>query len=202
MTRARGVILDRDGTLIDMVRDEEGGFLTPAFHPAQLRLLPGVVDGLQLLRDAGFLFALATNQPGPAKGQYSLAAMTRTNAALVELLAAQGVTLSAVEACTHHPEGGPGGDPRLIGPCDCRKPQPGMLLSAMARTGLAPGDTWMVGDSSADLGAGRAAGVRVGLLFTTRDRCDLCPLRGGPPGSPDLVAARFDDLARAIIAAD
>ncbi len=66
-----GVILDRDGTLIDVVRDDETGTVSVAFHPDQLRLLPGVVEGLKLLAAAGYGFALATNQPGPAKGQIS-----------------------------------------------------------------------------------------------------------------------------------
>jgi D-glycero-D-manno-heptose 1,7-bisphosphate phosphatase len=196
----RGVILDRDGTLIDMVRDDDHGVVCPAFHPSQLRFLPGALEGLALLRDAGFVLSLATNQPGPAKGQYSVAAVERTNGALQALLAAQGIELRAVEACIHHPEGGPGGDPQLIRACECRKPRPGMLLSAMARCGLQPENTWMVGDSRADLDAGRAAGVRVGLLYTTVDRCELCPLRGQAPGRPDLVRPRLDELARGIIA--
>jgi D-glycero-D-manno-heptose 1,7-bisphosphate phosphatase len=194
----RGVILDRDGTLIDMVRDEEGGAYTPAFHPAQIRFLPGVLEGLAALRDAGFVLCLATNQPGPAKGQYSAAAVERTQRALADLLAGHGVVLAAVEACLHHPEGGPGGDPALVGPCECRKPKPGMLRSAMQRTGLVASRTWMVGDSRADLEAGRAAGVRVGLVYST-ERCELCPLRDGPPGQPDVVAPSFERVARAII---
>src|SRR5258706_6770578 len=101
-----GVILDRDGTLIDVVRDEETGTVSVAFHPDQLRLLPGVIEGLRALAAAGYGFAIASNQPGPAKGQYSALAVERTNRALVDLLAASGITVAVVEVCLHHPVGG------------------------------------------------------------------------------------------------
>src|SRR5215469_7578302 len=121
MTRL--AILDRDGTIIDVVRDEETGAISVAFHPKQLRLLTGAVEGMRALQDAGFTLAMATNQPAPAKGQFSADAVRATNAALVEKLAAQGVRIAAVEVCMHHPEGGEGGDPALAVACDCRKPK-------------------------------------------------------------------------------
>lgn len=195
-----GVILDRDGTLIDVVRDEETGVVAVAFHPDHVRLLPGVVEGLKALAGAGFGFALATNQPGPAKGQYSAAAVERTNRALVEMLAAAGVELPVVEVCFHHPQGGPGGDAQWVGECACRKPKPGLLLSAMARAGFDPARSWMIGDSASDVLAARGAGVRAALVFAT-NRCEICPLRGGPSVQPDLVAANFAELAAAIVAA-
>ena len=77
-----GILLDRDGTLIDVVRDEETGTVSVAYHPSQLRLLPGVVSGLRALAQAGFVFGIASNQPGPALGQISRAAVERTNWAL------------------------------------------------------------------------------------------------------------------------
>ncbi|MEO7038241.1 MAG: HAD family hydrolase [Polyangiaceae bacterium] len=193
-----GVILDRDGTLIDVVRDEETGSVSVAFHPDHLRLLPGVIDGLKALAGAGFGFALATNQPGPAKGQYSEAAVERTNRALAELFAAEGIELSVIEVCLHHPVGGPGGDPKWLGECGCRKPKPGLLLNAIARAGFDPARTWMVGDSASDVQAARAANVRAALVFPT-NRCEICPLRGGPSVQPDLVASNFAELASAII---
>src|SRR6202041_1694204 len=106
----RVAILDRDGTIIDVVRDEETGAVTVAFHPDQLRLLSGAVEGMRALQDAGFVLAIATNQPAPAKGQFSADAVRRTNDALVAMLAKQGVRIAALEACMHHPEGGAGGD--------------------------------------------------------------------------------------------
>jgi D-glycero-D-manno-heptose 1,7-bisphosphate phosphatase len=195
----RVAIFDRDGTIIDVVRDEETGSITVAFHPHQLRLLTGAVEGMRILQRAGFAIAIATNQPAPAKGQFSAAAVERTNAALVARLEAEGVTVSALEACMHHPEGGPGGDASLVRDCDCRKPRPGMLQNIIARLGADPGASWMIGDGSGDLEAGRAAGCKTALVFA-KNRCELCPLRGGPEGlRPDVHGPTLTELARAIL---
>jgi D-glycero-D-manno-heptose 1,7-bisphosphate phosphatase len=197
---ARGAILDRDGTLIDFHRDADLGAVVSAFHPAQLRLLPGVVEGLRALRDAGFVLAIATNQPGAAKGQVPEAAIRRTNRALVELLGAQGIVIAQVASCLHHPDGGPGGDAALARTCDCRKPAPGMLVGLCRDLGLAPAESWMLGDGAVDVEAARRAGMRAGLVLDTR-RCELCPLRegGGHGAAPHRVAARFDALVAAIL---
>jgi D-glycero-D-manno-heptose 1,7-bisphosphate phosphatase len=197
----RLALLDRDGTLIDVVRDEETGVITTAFHPSQIRLLDGVVEGLQMLVEAGYLLAIATNQPGPAKGHFSRAAVEATNAALVAELGKLGIPIARVAACMHHPDGGPGGDPSLIGPCACRKPKPGLLNELMQGLGGSKERTWMIGDSTADIEAARAAGVRSGLLFAD-NRCELCPLRNGPTSRPDLHAAKLSALIRAILASD
>lgn len=200
MTAMRpGIILDRDGTLIDVVRDEETGVISVAFAPSQLRFLPGVIDGLTLLRDAGFAFAIATNQPGPAKGQFSAEAVHRTHHALVAALAEAGITIASVEVCWHHPTGSPHGAAELIGPCDCRKPKPGLLLRALQNAELDPLTSWMIGDSPVDVEAAHHAHVRSALVFA-QSRCELCPLRHGAPLIPDVVAPRFDDVARRILA--
>jgi D-glycero-D-manno-heptose 1,7-bisphosphate phosphatase len=199
--KARLALLDRDGTIIDVVRDEETGTITTAFHPNQLRLLDGVIEGLRALVDAGYVLAIVTNQPGPAKGHFSRDAVERTNAALVAELAAQGIPIAKVAACMHHPDGGAGGDPSLVGPCACRKPKPGLLLESMQALGATPETTWMIGDSLADVEAARAAGVRAGLLFAD-NRCELCPLRSGPTTVPDCHAAKLPALVRAILQRD
>jgi D-glycero-D-manno-heptose 1,7-bisphosphate phosphatase len=200
------VILDRDGTLIDVVRDEETGTVSVAFHPDHLRLLPGVIEGLKLLVGAGYGLAIATNQPGPAKGQISATAVERTNQALLSMFAEQGIEIAALEVCFHHPSGGPGGDVRWVGECTCRKPKPGLLLNCIERASFDVARTWMIGDSASDIEAAQAAHVRSALVFAL-NRCELCPLRSGPPAPasdglrPELVAARFDDLVKAILAA-
>ncbi|WP_437960918.1 HAD-IIIA family hydrolase [Sorangium sp. So ce119] len=194
-------MLDRDGTLIDVVRDPELGVVVTAFHPDQIRVLPGVIEGLRRLSDAGFLLAIATNQPGAAKGQVPWTAIERTNRALVDGLREAGVAIAALAACPHHPEGGPGGDPALIGPCACRKPEPGMLTSIARDLDLDVAASWMIGDAPSDVAAARAAGMRAGLLLDRR-RCELCPLRGEAElPCPDRAAPRLDLLAAEILAA-
>lgn len=192
------IILDRDGTLIDVVRDEETGVISVAWSPAQLRFLPGVLTGLALLKAAGFGFAIATNQPGPAKGQFSQEAVLRTHHALVAALAEAGIAISSVEVCFHHPVGSPDGPAELRQDCACRKPKPGLLLRALRSGDFDPKSSWMIGDSPTDVDAARSAGLRSALVFA-QNRCELCPLRSGSPSVPDVVAPRFDEVARRIV---
>jgi len=197
----RGIIVDRDGTLIDFYRDGSLGVVTPAFHPSHVRLLPGVISGLHALRDAGYVFAIATNQPDAAKGGLPREAIERTNQRLVEVLAAEGIEVATLRACLHHPEGGPGGDPSLIRTCDCRKPKPGLLERIIEELDLDRAASWMIGDTAADLGAAHGAGVRMAMVMQI-ERCELCQLVGVPLGGleePALRAPTLDELATAIL---
>lgn len=191
--RRAGIVLDRDGTIVDHHRDAELGVIEAAFHPSQLRFLPGAIEGLEKLAKAGVPLAIATNQPGAAKGQYPASAIERTNGALVEMLKARGIAIARVETCLHHPEHGPA--------CACRKPAPGMLIAIAEALDLDVGASFMIGDSAADVGAAKAAGMRSALLADPR-RCELCPLRDiASELKPDLAAPRLDRLADLVLVA-
>jgi D-glycero-D-manno-heptose 1,7-bisphosphate phosphatase len=209
-SKRKAVVLDRDGTLIDFVRDEETGFVTTAFHPSQVRLLPGVPGALAALQEAGFLLAIATNQPGPAKGHFSRQAVHRTNEELVAQLRARGVQIACVKTCMDHPVGGPGGDAELVRNSTRRKPEPGMLLEIGEEHDLDLAASWMIGDTFDDVRAGVAAGMQTALLLLS-NRCELCPNRrpiGQPCGgakasaSPRLVAESLTALADRILDLD
>ena len=80
---------------------------------------------------------------------------------VVALLAEGGIALDDWRYCFHHPDGT---DAALRGTCDCRKPAPGMLLDAAAAHDVDLHASWMIGDSSADIAAGRAVGARTILV--------------------------------------
>jgi D-glycero-D-manno-heptose 1,7-bisphosphate phosphatase len=178
--------LDRDGVLVEVLRDSELGVLYSAFHPDQLRPTRDAVGAVQNLRALGFECIVVSNQPGPAKGHFPLAQIDRMNARLQELF-----HLDAVYSCPHHPEGGPGGDPTLIKNCECRKPRPGMILQAARERGIDLAGSVMIGDSLDDIRAGKAAGVRTILL--NGGRCELCPNRGEAGTTPDATVQSLPD---------
>jgi D-glycero-D-manno-heptose 1,7-bisphosphate phosphatase len=137
--RRRVALIDRDGTIIvDKV------YLS---DPDGIEFAPGAIEGLKLLRDAGFALVLITNQSGIARGYFDAATLERIHGRLRSMLAAEG--LEALYFCPHGPDDG----------CDCRKPKPGMINKAMRDLGFRPDEAVVIGDSDADMGAAAAAGV-------------------------------------------
>jgi D-glycero-D-manno-heptose 1,7-bisphosphate phosphatase len=153
--------LDRDGVLNELVADPASGIPESPLKPADVRLIEGAATAAARLQQAGFVLVCVTNQPAAAKGVVSATQLLAVHARVVELLAAAGVTLAASRLCLHHELGIV---PELSWPCACRKPAPGMLLDAAARLGLDLAASWMVGDTDADVLAGRAAGCGTVLL--------------------------------------
>jgi D-glycero-D-manno-heptose 1,7-bisphosphate phosphatase len=148
------VFLDRDGTLIEdlhYLRD-----------PEAVRLLPGVAPALRRLNDAGILAVVATNQSGIARGRLTLAEYQATQRRLDELLAAEGARLDAHYHCPHLPE--------LTGPCDCRKPGPGLYREAARELEIDLAAAWWVGDRLRDLAAARLFGGKGALVLSGSGR--------------------------------
>jgi D-glycero-D-manno-heptose 1,7-bisphosphate phosphatase len=148
----RLALLDRDGTII-----VDKGYLK---DPDGIEFARGAIEGLRLLRDASFTLAVITNQSGVARGFFDAATVERIHGRLQSLLAAQGLRLEAIYYCPHGPEEH----------CDCRKPRPGMMLSAMRDLGFRPDATVFIGDSDADMQAALAAGVR-GVRVASASQC-------------------------------
>ena len=139
----RAAFLDRDGVINQaVVRD---GKPYPPQSREQLVVLPGVPDALAKLRHAGYLTLVVTNQPDVARGGISKQAVEEINAALGEMLA-----LDAIYVCWHDD----------ADRCNCRKPQPGLLLDAAREHNVDLGQSFMIGDRWRDVVAGQRAGCR------------------------------------------
>ena len=112
------VFLDRDGTI-----NEEVSYL----HKVEdFRFLPGVVEGMKRLYDSGFSLVVLTNQAGIGRGYYTEKDAENVHCFMREALAKEGVTLSGIYYCPHHPEAIP---PYKVD-CPCRKPKAGLFYQA------------------------------------------------------------------------
>jgi D-glycero-D-manno-heptose 1,7-bisphosphate phosphatase len=143
-----GVFMDRDGTLI-----HDPGHLT---EPEKVELLPGAAAAVRRLNGAGLPVIVVTNQSVIARGLAPASKVEGGNARMLELLAAEGASVVAVYYCPHHPD--------FSGPCECRKPLPGMLVRGAREHGIDLKRSYMIGDSPTDIEAGAAAGARTILV--------------------------------------
>lgn len=191
MSGSPAAFLDRDGVLNDVVPDPRTGTDESPLHPDDVRLMPGVGAAILELAAAGYVLVQVSNQPAAAKGHVSVEQLRAVQDRVEELLAVDGVRLDDARLCLCHPDGVV---PDLAGPCNCRKPAPGMLLDAARELNLDLGRSWMFGDGSADVGAARAAGCRVALVEHPRTAH-----RRQDAGEPDLKAATLPDAVRLLV---
>lgn len=177
------VFLDRDGTLnheVDHLNEVN-----------QLRLHDGAAAAVRCLNRSGTLAVVVTNQPVIARGELTAAGLGTIHARLDTLLGAEGAYLDRIYHCPHHPERGFAGEVEALKiDCDCRKPATGMIDAACRDLAIDRARSWMVGDSSVDIEAGRRSGLKTILVRTGHAGTD-----GRHATQPDYV---MTDLAEAV----
>jgi D-glycero-D-manno-heptose 1,7-bisphosphate phosphatase len=159
------VFLDRDGVINrdrpDYVRRWE-----------QFEFLPGALEALRDLAQERLPVLVVSNQSAVGRGFMSSSDLEEINARMLEAVTAAGGRIDGTYYCPHAPREG----------CACRKPAPGLLLTAMRRFGLDPGRSCLVGDSIADMLAAQEVGIPSILVLTGRGQEALVDprLRGCP----------------------
>jgi D-glycero-D-manno-heptose 1,7-bisphosphate phosphatase len=149
--QAKAVFIDKDGTLIKDVPYN--------IDPDRIELMPGAREAAHSLHTAGYKLIVISNQSGVARGYFEERALGAVENRLRELLAP--VPLMGFYYCPHHPEG-------RIAPyaqiCDCRKPAPGLILSAAKKHAIDLAQSWFIGDILNDIEAGHRAGCKAVLV--------------------------------------
>lgn len=139
------VFLDRDGTLV-----EEVNYLSDL---EDLRIFSFAVDSLELLKRHGYLIVVVTNQSGIGRGIFPESEMHAIHEHIGTELAG---LIDRFYFCPHEPDDG----------CECRKPNTGMIKRACEDLGIEIAGSWMVGDKSLDVEAGKNAGLTTILVRT------------------------------------
>lgn len=152
------VLLDRDGVLNSNL--DRG-----VRRPADWVWLPGARTAVRILACQGIRLMVVTNQANIGRGTLSIAELTVIHRVMVRGLRAARLGLDDILYCPHRPEDH----------CPCRKPQPGLIRTAMRRAGASPAATVLIGDHESDIAAGAAGGC-----WTIHVRCG----RGQPPADP------------------
>ena len=159
------VLFDRDDTLVADVPYNG--------DPRLVRPMPGAVEALQRVRALGIPVGVVSNQSGIGRGLITAEQVAAVNERVGQLLG----PFDVWEVCPHVAEDR----------CACRKPQPGMLLSAARRLGVDPARAVYIGDIGADMTAATAAGCR-GILVPTGITLPA-EVRAAPAVAADITEA-------------
>ena len=151
--KRKAIFLDKDGTLIPDVPYN--------VNPDLITLKDGVIEGLKLLKAKGYIFVVISNQAGIARGYFKPADLEGVQKKLDFLLNKENVEIEGYYFCPHHPHGKVA---EYAISCDCRKPEPGMILKASQDLDLNLEKSWMIGDILNDVEAGNKAGCKTVLL--------------------------------------
>jgi D-glycero-D-manno-heptose 1,7-bisphosphate phosphatase len=162
------VLMDRDGVL--NVEDPGGGFV---LSPEEFVWIDGALAAVAAMRAAGLRLSVVTNQSALGRGLLDPATLERIHDRIRREAA-----IEAIYYCPHGPDDG----------CDCRKPAPGLLLRAMADSGIPSRSTIFVGDSARDVEAARAAGITPYLVRTGKGRRTEAELGEAIPTYEDIGA--------------
>ena len=151
MPQRRAVFLDRDGTINENRSDHVKSL-------DEFVLLPGAIDAIGRLARSSLAVVIISNQSVINRRLASTQTVQAINRLLVEMVHGEGGRVDAVYFCPHTP------DER----CECRKPQPGLLLQAQAEYDLQLSGSYVVGDAATDVELALAVAAQPILVLTGR----------------------------------
>jgi len=157
--KRKAVFLDRDGVLnkeIDQLSRIE-----------DFKIYGFTAKAIKKINSSEYIAIIVTNQPMIAKGFISESDLDEIHKKLETELGRAGAKIDVIYYCLHHPEKGFAGErPELKIKCDCRKPKPGLFFRARKDFNLNLAESYMIGDKTSDILAGKRAGCKTILVKT------------------------------------
>jgi D-glycero-D-manno-heptose 1,7-bisphosphate phosphatase len=141
--KQKALFLDRDGTI-----NIEKNYV---YRIEDFEFIPGVLELIKIYYDSGYLIIIITNQAGIARSFYTEEDYEKLTDWMLKEIELKGIKITKVYHCPHHPD--------ITGTCNCRKPQPGMILQAIKEFNINPAASVLIGDKKSDILAGRNAGI-------------------------------------------
>lgn len=188
MKKNIAVFLDRDGTI-----NEEVGYLD---REEKLKILPAAFEAVRLVNQNGFKAVVVSNQSGIARGLFTEDFVRTINNRIAAAMVENGAVIDRFYYCPHHPSEGL--DPyRKI--CNCRKPEPGLLLQAAADLNLDLSGSYMIGDHLRDIETARRAGAKGILVMTGHGPDQLQSAEITSANRPDDIAPDILEAVRWIL---
>jgi D-glycero-D-manno-heptose 1,7-bisphosphate phosphatase len=167
------IILDRDG----VINFDSDQFIK---NPDEWKPIPGSLESIARLNQAGYRVVVATNQSGIGRGLFDMPTLNAIHDKMHKLLAQVGGRIDAIFFCPHTNEAN----------CACRKPKSGMIEEIAERYGISLQEVPAVGDSLRDLEAAARVGAQPYLVLTGKGA--KTQAKGGlPEGTlifPDLAS--------------
>ena len=143
MNKLKTVFVDRDG----VINQERSDYVKSI---SELEIYPNVAKNIKLLKDAGFLVIVITNQSAVNRGIITHEMVSQIHDSIQDHLKKYGTFLDGFYYCPHTPNEN----------CNCRKPKPGLLQKAILELNIDLNSSWMIGDSDSDIEAADSIGCK------------------------------------------
>ncbi len=143
MNKLKTVFLDRDG----VINKERSDYIKSI---SELEIFPDVAKNIELLKNAGFLVVVITNQSAINRGLITHEMVSQIHGSIQNYLKANGTYVDGFFYCPHKPDEN----------CNCRKPKSGLLNNAILELNIDINSSWMIGDNDSDIEASTSIGCK------------------------------------------